>query len=80
MPLCLFAQGTPKELLGVPAVGQGIKNPTSIQEDVGSIPGLIQWVKDLVLPQAASKVTGVPWIWYCCVSGVDWQLQLIFNP
>ena len=29
-----------------------IKNPTSTHEDVGSIPVLHQWVKDLVLPQA----------------------------
>ena len=28
----------------VPIVTQGIKNPASIQEDLGSIPGLAQWV------------------------------------
>ena len=33
-----------------PIVAQQATNPTSIHEDVGSIPGLTQWVKDLVLP------------------------------
>ena len=37
---------------GVPVVAQWIKNPTGIHEDVDSIPGLVQWVKDLGLPQA----------------------------
>ena len=35
---------------GVHVVVQQIKNPTSIHEDRGSIPGLTQGVKDLVLP------------------------------
>ena len=33
-------------------VAQQVKNPTSIHEDTGLIPGLTQWVKDLALPRA----------------------------
>ena len=38
---------------GVPIMAQWVKNLTSIHKDVGLIPGLTQWIKDLELPQAA---------------------------
>ena len=35
---------------GVPVVAQQVKNPISMPEDAGLIPGLTQWVKDPALP------------------------------
>ena len=37
------------EVLGVPVVAQWVTNLISTHEDASLIPGLAQWVKDLVL-------------------------------
>ena len=39
-----------KKVLGSSHCGRAVTNPTSIHEDMGSIPGLAQWVKDPALP------------------------------
>ena len=35
---------------GVPIMAQWLRNPTSNYEVVGSVPGLAQWIRYLVLP------------------------------
>ena len=51
-------------ILGVPVVAQQVKNPTSIHEDVGLIPGLAPWLKKPTLPQAAA----LSWVVVGCSS------------
>ena len=45
MPLVYIKKSSP----GIPIVAQWVKNPISIHEDAGSIPGTAQWLKEFVI-------------------------------
>ena len=45
----LFTSTLQSQWQEVSVVSQGVRNLTHIHEEAGSIPGLIQWVKDWVL-------------------------------
>ena len=53
-----------------------VKNPNSFHEDEGLIPGLTQWVKNLMLPQTAAQVSDSTRIQHCHDCGAGRQLQL----
>ena len=56
-------------------VTQRVKNPTSLRENEGLIPGPTQWVKDPALLSALVQVVVAAWIPDGCGYGTGWQLQ-----
>ena len=63
-------------------VAQQVTNPTGIHEDIGSIPELTQWVKDLVLPQPVVWVIDVVRVWRGCgcscgIRPLAWELTYV---
>ena len=73
----MFASALPlsKALLGAPVVAQEVKNPISIYEDAGSIPGLAQWVKGLVCSIGCRESWDLALLWLWCRLAADAPIQ-----
>jgi len=56
--------------MGSSPCGTAETNPTSIHEDVGSIPGLVQWIGNPAVVETADAAQ-IPRYFGC---GVGWQL------
>ena len=62
-------------VLGVPVVAQWVKNPCSLHEDEGSIPGPAQWVKEV--GHRCGLDTALQWLWLWCrlaATALIWSL------
>ena len=60
---------------GVPIVAQWVRNPTSIYEETGSIPGFTQWLRIRHCRELV-EATDVVWILHGYGYDVGLQLQL----
>ena len=69
-----------KTFLGIPIVTQRVKNPMSIHEVAGLMPGLTKCVKDPALPWAVVQVADVAQIPHCYGCGVSQQLSSNLTP
>ena len=68
-----------KNALGVPTIAHWVKKP-NIHEDVGSIPGLTQWVKDLAFLQVTAKLQMWLRSGFCCGCGTGWSSSSSLTP